>query len=501
MKKAIIIGGGVAGFAAGIYLRANGYETVILEKNAVAGGACIGWERQGCYIDGCIHWLTGTNPKSEMYKMWRDLDALTDDVPVVFQDELIKVLHPDGTQFKFWADPDKMAKELIAFAPEDKKEILRLARMIRRFQKVDPPIDKPSELMNVFELLKTAFKLGGVYTWIQSTSKLSARNYAKRFKNPYLRDALKDVMAPHYNYMSMLYMLGHISWQNAGIPLGGSLALVERMEKKYVALGGTIRKGALVTKINVENHVATGVTLRNGEVLNADWVVATTPIEHTISQLLRSQYTEKKMNERLQNANDYPIYTFTTVALKCPARMADKSVSVKVRLPQPICINRPYAHVTFRNYAYDKTLKGSDEYCVVQATIHSDDEMYYWWREVKDSGKYKKEKQRVADEILAIAKTIYPDVADEIEVIDVVTPCTYERYLNSRHGCFQGFIHTQRGKSLMQNGRIKGLKGFILAGQWIIQSGGLPAAAMSGRFAAQRICHTDKKKFQDFPAK
>ena len=100
-----------------------------------------------------------------------------------------------------------------------------------------------------------------------------------------------------------------------------------------------------------------------------------------------------------------------------------------------------------------------------------------------------------ADELLALAKTVYPDVADELEVIDVVTPCTYERYLNSRHGCFQAFIHTSKGKSLMQNGRLKGLKNFLLAGQWLIQSGGLPPAVMSGRFTAQRICHDDKKKF------
>ena len=52
-KKVIIIGGGVAGFSAGTYLQLNGYETEIIEKNPVAGGSCICWERSGCYIDGC----------------------------------------------------------------------------------------------------------------------------------------------------------------------------------------------------------------------------------------------------------------------------------------------------------------------------------------------------------------------------------------------------------------------------------------------------------------
>ena len=219
------------------------------------------------------------------------------------------------------------------------------------------------------------------------------------------------------------------------------------MEKRYLSLGGQLRKGALVTKINVENHVATGVTLKNGEVINADWVVAATPIEHTLVTLLENKYRDKAMDERLASVRNYPIYTYTTTVFRCPRTLADKSLSIKLRLNTPITINRPYSHVTFRNYIYDESLKGSDNYCVIQATIHSDDDMYHWWRGMKASGRYKQEKQRVADEMLALAKTLYPDIADEIEVIDVITPCTYERYLNSRHGCFQGFIHTKRGKS------------------------------------------------------
>jgi len=49
----------------------------------------------------------------------------------------------------------------------------------------------------------------------------------------------------------------------------------------------------------------------------------------------------------------------------------------------------------------------------------------------------------------------------------------------------------------MQNGKVKGLKNFLLSGQWTIRSGGLPPAVMSGRFSAQRICKADKKKFKN----
>jgi len=37
-KKVIVIGGGVSGLTTAIYLQKNGYETLVLEKNATLGG-------------------------------------------------------------------------------------------------------------------------------------------------------------------------------------------------------------------------------------------------------------------------------------------------------------------------------------------------------------------------------------------------------------------------------------------------------------------------------
>ncbi len=494
MKKVIIIGGGVAGFCAGTYLQLNGYETEIIEKNAVAGGACIGWERSGCYIDGCIHWLTGVKPGSDLYNIWRVTDAVNPSVKIFQQDDLVKAIFGNKV-ITLYADVDKLKAELIAFAPEDVKEINRFAKMIKRFQKVNPPCFKPVELMNIFELLKIAFTMGGVYYWVNKTSKILSSDYANRFKNQYLRQLIGDFMAPHYNYMSMLYMLGHISANDAGIPEGGSMGVVTRLEQRYLSLGGKIRKGTEVEKVVVKDDVATGVLLKNGEVLPADWVVSTTPVEHCLNQLLDGKYHDKKFDMRLANEEVYPIYTYTTAVIKCPKKVLDKSLSIKIKLDTPISLDRDYDYLSFRNYGYDQSVKGAEEYCVIQASIHSDDKMYYYWKDIKDNGDYKTAKKQVGELFLQLAKKLYPDVADELKVIDVVTPCTYERYLNSRHGSFQGFIHTDKGKSLMQNGRIKGLKNFILAGQYIIQSGGLPAACMSGKFTAQRICHSDKQKF------
>ena len=76
MATVVIIGGGVSGLSAGIYTRLTGNRAIICEKHTTAGGNLTGWKRGEYTIDNCIHWLTGTNPATKTYKMWKELGAL-----------------------------------------------------------------------------------------------------------------------------------------------------------------------------------------------------------------------------------------------------------------------------------------------------------------------------------------------------------------------------------------------------------------------------------------
>ena len=80
--KALIIGGGISGLSAGIYGQMSGMDCEIFEKNPHVGGNLTGWERKGCRIDNCIHWLCGTLPGNATNRMWHDLGLLDDSVRV-----------------------------------------------------------------------------------------------------------------------------------------------------------------------------------------------------------------------------------------------------------------------------------------------------------------------------------------------------------------------------------------------------------------------------------
>lgn len=495
-KKVIIIGGGISGMTTGIYLQINGYDTEIVEKNANYGGACTGWERKGCYIDGCIHWMTGVNPGSSYYDLWRDTHAITDDTEIYFQEDFAFFDFGGGRSFTVWADADKLEKELVAFAPEDEKEIRRFCKLVRRFQRIEGPVNKPVDQMGLGQLLKVAFTMGGDLYWVSKMSKISCSDYAKKFKNKDLRSFFEGYMAPGYNLMSMLYMLAHVTAHNGGIPIGGSKPLTDRMAARYTSLGGKFRLASEVEKVRIEDNRAIGVELKSGEFLPADRIVSSTAAEHCLKKLLGGRYAVKKIDERLADMKNYPIYTYSTVVFKCTADVSDKPLGAHLHLDDPIVFDRAYNGVTFRNYSYDKTMKRPDGSVVIQAGILGGDGMYYWWKDRQNDGTYRAEKEAFGQKMLELAGRKYPEFADKLEVIDVITPCTYERYLNSRHGSFQGFVHTSEGKTLSEKGVIKGLDNFLLSGQCIFHSGGMPPAAITGRFAAQRICKKDGVKFR-----
>ncbi len=493
-KKVIVVGGGVSGLTTAIYLKINGYDVLVLEKNAVAGGACIGWERRGCYIDGCIHWLVGTKPNSTTRKLWEDVGALSPDSEIYYQEDFYTLDFGNGKVFTIWTDLEKLRDELTAFAPEDERQIKKFCKLIKRFQRIDAPISKPSDMMNIFELMKVGLTMAGDYYYVKKTSSISCAEYASKFKNPYIRKWLSEHMSSNYNFMSILYMLAHVTSGDGGIPIGGSLPMVERMEEKFISLGGKLRCGTEVERIDVEDNRAVGVTLKNGEQIKADWVVSATPSEHTLKKLLGDKYHVKKMDMRLSDRTTYPIYTYTTAVFKVAADLSGAPLSHKIYTDKPITLETDNHSVVYRNYSYDKTLKTDDGHTIVQATLSGDDDTYFWWENVKNSGQYKAKKAEIAQRMLELYLEKYPELEGKIEIIDIFTPLTYQRYLNGRHGSFQAFVQTSRGKSMMQKGTI-GLDGFILSGQWILQSGGLPPAAITGKFAAQRICRADKKKF------
>jgi phytoene dehydrogenase-like protein len=172
-KSIIIIGGGIAGLCSGIYARLNGFEADIYEMHTIAGGLCTAWKRGDYTFDGSLSWLTGTDPKSCFYKLWDDIGGIRGK-DFLYYDYFAKVRDPDGYEFTFFTDPDKLMAEMMTIAPEDKKVIHEIITDIKKFMKYEMPAE-----FRISDILKFIPPILLFYKYRLTTKELAAK-----FKSP-----------------------------------------------------------------------------------------------------------------------------------------------------------------------------------------------------------------------------------------------------------------------------------------------------------------------------
>ena len=112
-----------------------------------------------------------------------------------------------------------------------------------------------------------------------------------------------------------------------------------------------------------------------------------------------------------------------------------------------------------------------------------------------EGDEYKKEKQQIEKDAIACLETIYPDIREHIEVIDIATPKTGVRFTGVNKGAYEGFMPGKENMMKTLDMQLPKLKNFYMAGQWLFPGGGLPPAAQTGKWVVQLICKKEKQRF------
>lgn len=182
-KKMIIIGGGVSGLVAGIYACRAGFRAEIYERHTTAGGECTGWNRQGYHIDNCIHWMMGTFPGSDLYRLWEDVGAVGDGIRIHRPDRMY-TSQLGGQRVTLWQDIDRTEEELIRLSPEDTVEIKKLMKSCRAARKVQIPAKLPPEQIGALEGTKMLFTMGAALKLFKEYKGMDTADLMNRFSDP-----------------------------------------------------------------------------------------------------------------------------------------------------------------------------------------------------------------------------------------------------------------------------------------------------------------------------
>jgi phytoene dehydrogenase-like protein len=496
-NSTIIIGAGIAGLSAGCYGQMNGYDTHVFEMHNKPGGCCTTWERENYKIDGCLHWLTGSSPGQSFYPLWEELGAVQGRT-MLYHEEYARIEGKGGKVLIVYSDINRLEQHMKELAPEDKDVIEEFTNGIRTMIDFPMPVEKARELYGPIDGFKMMLKMRPYLMFMRKWEKITIQDFAQRFKNPFLRHAFPLAVnlqnSPDFPMLGLLQPLAWMDQKTAGYPVGGSLEFARAIERRYLALGGEIHYESRVEKILVENDRAVGVLLADGREHRSETVISAADGHTTIFDMLDGKY----INSKIQGYYDElppsrPVIYITLGVAQSFDETPHQVTGIDFPLEKPIAIGeKERKRLNVQIYNFDPSLAPAGK-TVMRVYFATD---YDYWKELKqDPERYEAEKEHIGDQVVSSLDRRFPGLADQVEMRDVATPLTFERYTGNWKGTFLGWKISTKTLMMELGKTLPGLENFYMAGQWVQPGGGVPTAAMSGRNVTQIICKRDKRSF------
>jgi phytoene dehydrogenase-like protein len=285
----------------------------------------------------------------------------------------------------------------------------------------------------------------------------------------------------------------------AGYLVGGPAEFLHAIEQRYLDLGGEIHYRSPVSKILVEadpsgqGDRAVGVRLADGTEHRADIVVSAADGHTTIFDMLEGKYVSDEIRGYYDTLPLFPPIMFISLGVDRLFEETPPSAGGEIfLLDEPVTFaGREWKWMAAHIYGFDPSLAPEGK-TLVRVLLPSS---YEYWKDLRqDRERYRAEKEHVADQVIAVLDRRYPGFAAQVDMRDVATPVTFERYTGNWQGSWMGWLSTARTMNMHISKTLPGLGSFYMIGTWTM-NGSLPMAATSGRHVTQIICHKDNKPF------
>ncbi|HNR64272.1 MAG TPA: NAD(P)/FAD-dependent oxidoreductase [Thermotogota bacterium] len=488
-RSVIVIGAGIGGLSAGCYAKMNGFDVKVFEMGATPGGMCASWKRKGYMFDGSIHHLAGTAEGTPLNAMWKNLGAFP--AEIVYPEELVTVKDAEGRALTVYYDAERLAEELKRFAPGDAEKIEAYVRFSQEFENID------FLEMGFWKWTDWVARLPKMMR-IMKRGKIAMAEYAKNFDDPFLRKFFPTFQYDWTETPLMLHLniLTGSRKKRYGWYPGGSLAFSTAIAHRLTALGGEIHYRSEVEKILVKDDRAIGVQLKSGESLYADAVISNATGYTTTVKFLESKYlTQAQRDTYAQPQEETKMGIHVSYGVNRDLSAEPHAMTLFTKQPFEITGIR-HDRVKVENFAFDPRMapKGKASIKAIYNTRYA-----YWEKLAENPDRYREEKEKIAQITLEQLETFYPGIKSQIEVTDVATPLTTERYTGNGRGYGDvSEINPKEMMRMMMNKPLSltGLKSCYLIGQ-SVGGAGIPGCAGMGRNAVKALCKESGMKFRE----
>lgn len=271
-RTAIVIGAGYGGIAAALRLSAKGYSVTLIDRCDQLGGRAQVFEKDGFRHDAGPTVITAPFLFDELFELFGE--RLADHLTFVPLKPWYRFYFADGDTFDYGGSMEETLKEIDRIAPQDRNGYTRLLAHSKRIFDV-----------GFTGLASTPFhKLTTMLRQIPALVRLRCDRTVWRLVSHYLSsDKLRQafsiqplLVGGNPFQTTSIYGLIHFLERAFGVhfAMGGTGAITRALGALMSRHGVTVQLNTTISKIQIENGVATGVVLEDGRTLDADIVVA-----------------------------------------------------------------------------------------------------------------------------------------------------------------------------------------------------------------------------------
>lgn len=485
MKKAIVIGAGIAGIASSIRLAVKGYQVAVYESNTYPGGKLSAFDQDGFRFDAGpslftmpylveeLFQLAGKNPKHHF--AYHPLE------------NVCNYFFPDGTELQAKSDPKAYAKELatkLEVSEERVRKYFARSEMKYRYTKgvfLERSLHKLSTYLTKDTLLGVLnlYRLG-IYSSL-------ANENQKHLQHPKLvqlfnRYATYNGSDP-YQTPGIMSMIPHLEHGiGAGLPKGGMVAITNSLVELAEELGVKLHLGQGVDRIMVKDKRAIGVEVK-GEQFLADTVVCNVDVVPAYRNLLADQKAPEKILAQERSSSALIFYW-----------------GINREFPQldlhNILFSEDYAG-EFKSIFQDKTV-GEDPTVYVNITSKYEDgdaptgmENWFVMVNVPCNQGQDWEALRVqtrANVIKKLHKMLGVDLTPHIVTEDYLDPIRIESRTGSYRGALYGASSNDRMAAFFRHPNFsRRIKDLFFCGGSVHPGGGIPLCLLSAKIVSDLV--------------
>ena len=488
-NKILIIGGGIAGLAAGIYAQKNGFQATIIEMHDKPGGQLTAWDRNGYRFDYCLHWLVGTD-HGTYHDIWKETNAITNEVEVINHEVFIRIVDQQKGDFLIYNNLDKWEAYLLDLAPEDGKAIKKMCRIMRKSDGFDQ-FEHPPGMRTIGNYFKMLVDAGSFIPILLRYGKKTCHEFfdSLGIQNDQLRFFLNKLFGGRdFSAIGFMMMMGWAHAKNAGYLKGGSFEMSKRMAQKFQDLNGKFLFESRVKEIIVENNTAKGIQLENGETFYADHIISACDGHQVLFEMLKGQYLDDQIKEAYTN---WELFT----PLVMIGFGIDDKITSKTHNTTYFDENLSIGQTQVQGYSIMNRSSYDESFAPEGKTtlLMQFESPWENWENLTGTA-YLDEKEAIRKEAVTLLEKHYPGITTKIETIDIATPKTTVRYTGVWKGAYEGFMPSTDVLSGLPM-QLKGLNNFSMVGQWLFPGGGLPPSAQTGKWAIEKLCKAKNKAF------